>query len=188
MKKIFFFLFFSSFFTVAQNVDLSYYLPKETYNATIPTPNQIIGHEVGEWHVTHDKLVQYMKALAASSDRISIENRGETFEGRPLILLTITSPENHKNLQEIKKQHIAATNDAKIDISNHPIVVNQGFSIHGNEASGSNAALAIAYYLAVSDTEATKELLKNTIHQESKKIITLPFLKLIKRVSIGLKK
>ncbi|MBG7613247.1 zinc carboxypeptidase [Polaribacter sp. BAL334] len=163
MKKISLFLFLCSFFTVAQNVDLSYYLPKETYNATIPTPKQIIGHEVGEWHVTHDKLVQYMKALAASSDRISIENRGETFEGRPLILLTITSPENHKNLQEIKKQHIAATNDANIDVSNHPIVVNQGFSIHGNEASGSNAALAIAYYLAASDTEATKELLKNTI-------------------------
>ena len=163
MKKISLFLFLCSFLTVAQNVDLSYYLPKETYNTSIPTPKQIIGHEVGEWHVTHDKLVQYMTALAKVSDRISIENRGETFEGRPLILLTITSPENHKNLQEIKKQHIAATNDVTIDVSNHPIVVNQGFSIHGNEASGSNAALAIAYYFAASDTEATKELLKNTI-------------------------
>ena len=163
MKKISLFLFLCSFLTVAQNVDLSYYLPKETYNTSIPTPKQIIGHEVGEWHVTHDKLVQYMTALAKVSDRISIENRGETFEGRPLNLLTITSPENHKNLQEIKKQHIAATNDVTIDVSNHPIVVNQGFSIHGNEASGSNAALAIAYYFAASDTEATKELLKNTI-------------------------
>jgi hypothetical protein len=163
MKKISLFLFLCSFLTVAQNVDLSYYLPKETYNTSIPTPKQIIGHEVGEWHVTHDKLVQYMTALAKVSDRISIENRGETFEGRPLILLTITSPENHKNLQEIKNQHIAATNDVTIDVSNHPIVVNQGFSIHGNEASGSNAALAIAYYFAASDTEATKELLKNTI-------------------------
>ncbi|WP_445750207.1 M14 family zinc carboxypeptidase [Polaribacter sp.] len=163
MKKITILFFLFSVCSFSQKVDLSYYLPKEAYNSSIPKPKDIIGHEVGEWHVTHDKLVQYMTALANVSDRISIENRGETFEGRPLILLTITSPENHKNLEKIKQNHIAATNDATIDISNHPIVVNQGFSIHGNEASGSNAALAIAYYLAASETESTKELLKNTI-------------------------
>ena len=163
MKKItILFLLFSGY-SFSQKVDLSYYLPVEKYNDVIPKPKDIIGHEVGEWHLTHDKLVEYMKVLSASSDRISIENRGTTYEGRPLILLTITSPENHKNLEKIKQNHRAATNDATIDISNHPIVVNQGFSIHGNEASGSNAALAIAYYLAASDTEATIELLKNTI-------------------------
>ena len=33
--------------------DLSYYLPNNvTYNQNIPTPKSIIGHEVGEWHVT----------------------------------------------------------------------------------------------------------------------------------------
>jgi hypothetical protein len=37
--------------------ELSYYLPKEVqYNQSIPTPEKIIGHHVGEWHVTHDKL------------------------------------------------------------------------------------------------------------------------------------
>ena len=163
MKKITLLFLLFSVYSFSQKVDLSYYLPVEKYNNVIPKPKDIIGHEVGEWHVTHDKLVQYMTVLAKVSDRISIEDRGETFEGRPLILLTITSPENHKNLEKIKQNHSAATNDATIDISNHPIVVNQGFSIHGNEASGSNAALAIAYYLAASDTGATIELLKNTI-------------------------
>ena len=63
---------------------LDYYLPNDvTYNQNIPTPKSIIGHEVGEWHVTHDKLVQYMYALGDASDRITIENRGSTFEGRP---------------------------------------------------------------------------------------------------------
>lgn len=163
MKKITLLFLLFSVYSFSQKVDLSYYLPVEKYNNVIPKPKDIIGHEVGEWHVTHDKLVQYMTVLAKVSDRISIENRGKTFEGRPLILLTITSPENHKNLEKIKQNHSAASNDATIDISNHPIVVNQGFSIHGNEASGSNAALAIAYYLAASDTGATIELLKNTI-------------------------
>jgi hypothetical protein len=148
----------------AQKVDLRYYIPSnERYNTNIPTPKEVIGHEVGEWHITHDKLVEYMKALAEASDRITLEDRGKTYEGRPILLLTITSPENHARLDDIREQHIAATNDASIDVSNNPIVVYQGFSIHGNEPSGSNAALAAAYYLAASTTSETEDLLRNTI-------------------------
>ncbi len=162
MKKIVFFLFLVCFTMSAQKVDLSYYLPNERYNSEIPTPKEIIGHEVGEWHVTHDKLVMYMKALANASDRITIEERGKTYEDRPLLLLTITSPNNHKNLEEIRKKHIDATNDTSVSTDN-PVVVYQGFSIHGNEPSGSNAALAVAYYLAASVSSETQNLLDNTV-------------------------
>jgi len=162
MKKIVFFLFLVCFTMSAQKVDLSYYLPNERYNSEIPTPKEIIGHEVGEWHVTHDKLVMYMKALAKASDRITIEERGKTYEDRPLLLLTITSPNNHKNLEEIRKKHIDVTNDTSVSTDN-PVVVYQGFSIHGNEPSGSNAALAVAYYLAASVSSETQNLLDNTV-------------------------
>ncbi len=162
MKNLFLFFFCISFTISSQEVDLSYYLPKEaTYNQNIPTPKSVIGHEVGEWHVTHDKLVEYMKALAKASDRISLENRGTTFEGRPLLLLTITSPENHKNITRIKENHIYGTDNSAKDVSKDPIVVYQGFSIHGNEPSGSNAALAVAYYLAAAND--IDNLLDNTV-------------------------
>ena len=153
-----------SFSISAQIVDLNYYVPSdEKYDGQIPTPKEIIGHEVGEWHITHDKLVTYMKAIAKASNRITIEDRGKTFEGRPLLLLTITSPENHQRIDEIREQHIKATNDASVDVSKDPIVVYQGYSIHGNEPSGSNASLAIAYYLAASLSDATENLLQNTV-------------------------
>lgn len=157
-----------SFFTHAQDyqVDLDYYLPDDvTYNPNIPTPKSVIGHEVGDWHITHDKLVQYMNALAASSDRITIENRGTTFEGRPLVLLTITSPTNHGNLENIRSQHVALTeaNAESLNTANMPVVVYQGFSIHGNEPSGSNASLAAAYYLAAAQGPKIDELLSNTV-------------------------
>ena len=162
MKNLFLFFFCISFTISSQEVDLSYYLPKEaTYNQNIPTPKSVIGHEVGEWHVTHDKLVEYMKALAKASDRISLENRGTTFEGRPLLLLTITSPENHKNITRIQENHIHGTDNSDKDVSKDPIVVYQGFSIHGNEPSGSNAALAVAYYLAAAND--IDNLLDNTV-------------------------
>ncbi|MCH3884894.1 M14 family metallopeptidase [Tenacibaculum aquimarinum] len=164
MKKLLFLFLITSFSISAQQVDLSYYLPEDvTYNSVIPTPKSVIGHEVGEWHVTHDKLVEYMKALAAASDRISIEDRGRTFEGRPLLLLTITSPKNHQNLEAIRAKHIEATNNSSVNVSNAPIVVYQGFSIHGNEPSGANAGLAAAYYLAAAQGNKIDELLNNTV-------------------------
>ena len=164
MKKLTFLFLLLAYSVSAQQVDLSYYLPKDvTYNKNIPTPKSVIGHEVGEWHITHDKLAEYMKALAKASDRISIETRGTTFEGRPLLLLTITSPRNHQKLESIRKRHIEATENASLDVSNDPIVVYQGFSIHGNEPSGANAGLAAAYYLAAAQGSKIDDLLNNTV-------------------------
>ena len=147
-------------------VSLDYFLPKNlSYNSEIPTPASVIGYELGDWHITHDKLLQYMYRLAESSDRISIENRGETFEGRPLILLYISSPKNQKNLQEIRKKHVSLTEKGadNIEVSNLPIIVYQGFSIHGNEPSGSNAALAVAYYLAAAQGPEIELLLDKSV-------------------------
>ncbi len=159
------FLFLTVSFSInSQEINLNYYIPSDqNYNDKIPTPKEVIGHEVGEWHVTHDKLAAYMKALANSSDRITLEDRGKTFEGRPLLLLTITSPNNHSRIDDIRQRHIDGTNDSSLDVTNDPIIVYQGFSIHGNEPSGSNAALAVAYYLAASTSLATEDLLNNTV-------------------------
>ena len=149
----------SSLLYSQSQTDLSYYLPQTiSYNQSIPTPKSVIGHDVGEWHVTHDKLVQYMYALANSSDRISIEDRGKTFENRPLLLLTITAPENHQNIDEIQRSHINATESNNSNIQGRPIIV-----YHGNEPSGSNASLLVAYYLAAGEGPEIESLLKNTV-------------------------
>ncbi|MGB0949514.1 MAG: M14 family metallopeptidase, partial [Marinirhabdus sp.] len=156
---------FVTMVTTAQDyrVALNYYLPDNiSYNPNIPTPKSVIGHQVGDWHITHDKLAQYMQALAKASDRITIENRGTTFEGRPLLLLTVTSPANHQNIEDIRRRHMANT-EGKAPSTSMPIVVYQGFSIHGNEPSGSNAALAIAYYLAAAQGPEINELLDNVV-------------------------
>lgn len=148
-----------------ETLDLSYYLPTNvTYDPNIPKPIDVIGHEVGEWHVTHDKLMFYMQQLAASSDRIQIENRGSTYEGRPLLLLTITSPANHSKIEQIQKEHIALTEgDTSLNTSDMPLVVYQGFSIHGNEPSGSNASLAYAYHLAAAQGPEIESLLDTMV-------------------------
>jgi len=168
MRKIYllFILVFSSSLTVAQK-DLSYFLPDSLeYDSSIPTPESVIGHQVGEWHVTHDKLVYYMKALAAASNRITIIESGKTYEDRPQLLLTITHPENHKNIDQIKRDHKNLTNPELsngLDVNEMPSVVMMGFSIHGNEPSGSNASMLTAYYLAAAQGPDIEDKLKNVV-------------------------
>ena len=120
----------------------------------------MIGHEVGEWHVTHDKLVYYMQTLANASDRMTIKTRGKTFEGRPILLVTVTAPKNHQNLEQIRRDHVALTEAGSngLDTASMPVVVYQGFSIHGNESSGSNASLAYAYYLAAAQGQEIENM------------------------------
>lgn len=153
-------------FTNAQNIDLSYYLPQDiSYNPEIPTPEQVIGHQVGAWHVTHDKLSRYMEVLAQRSPRMSIENRGTTYEGRPLWLLTVTAPENHNKFEQIKsdRQRLLDDQSNNVNIEELPVVLYQGFSIHGNEPSGSNAALLYAYYLAAAQGPEIEKTLAQSV-------------------------
>lgn len=166
MKNFSILWFFISLTAFSQGtVDLSYYLPAGVlYNPAIPTPKEVIGHEVGAWHVTHDKLLNYMSKLAEVSDRIKWENRGTTYEDRPLPLLVITSPKNHQNLETIRKNHLAYTEtDRAIDFENSPVIVYQGFSVHGDEPSGANAALAVAYYLAAAQGKEIEEILDKIV-------------------------
>lgn len=156
-----------SFHLCSAQTLLDYYLPDSvTYNPKIPTPASVIGHEVGEWHVTHDKLVYYMQALANASDRVEIIETGKTYENRPQLLLNITHPDNLKNIEEIRVNHKKLTDPSKsssLNVAEIPSVVLMGFSIHGNEPSGSNASMLTAYYLAAAQGQDIEQKLKNVV-------------------------
>ncbi len=150
-KTILLLLLFSLRLAHAQ--DLGYYLPDSiNYDPAVPKPKEIIYHEVGAWHVTHDRLVNYMQVLAkAVPQRIMMETMGFTYEGRPQVLLIISSSKNLRDLEKIRQQHVQLTDpsvSASLPTDQMPVVVYIGHSIHGNEASGANAALLSAYYLA----------------------------------------
>ena len=166
MKFIYVLVLFLTTGTLSSQIKDGYFFPKETVlDPGIPTPLEVLGHEVGDWHVTHDKLVFYMQALAAASPRISIKEMGRTHESRIQLLLTITSPDNQEKLKEIKSDHkklVLAPNE-KHDYKNMPVVIWQGFSIHGNESSGSNAAILAVYYYAAAKNVEVKEWLENAV-------------------------
>lgn len=151
---------------VAQQLGLDYYLPATTYDALVPTPASVFGHQVGEWHLSHDKLLMYYEKLAAASDKITLHEYGRSHENRPLIYLVITSSVNQQNIQAIQDQHVALCDPARsadLNVSEMPLVLYQGYSIHGNEPSGANGAPLVAYYLAAAQSSDVKEVLDNTV-------------------------
>ncbi len=158
---------FSTFLSGQEGKDLSYYLPAEaSYDEKIPTPESVLGYKVGKWHVRHDQLVSYMKALAASSERVSITTYAHSYEDRPLLLLTITSPENQKNIEQIRQEHIALSDPEKskdIEIKDMPLVVYMGYGVHGNEPSATNSTLLVAYHLAALQGEEINDWLNKTV-------------------------
>lgn len=150
-----------------QAQELSYYLPDSIkYNPAIPTPESVMGHKFGEWHMTHDKLVYYFRALAAASDRIKVEEFGRTYEGRPQLLVVISSAKNQGNMESLRQQHLQLTDPAKsasLSLEGMPAVVWMAATIHGNEQSGVGAMVLMAYHLAAAQNARVEEMLDKTI-------------------------
>lgn len=135
------------------------------FNAEIPSPEEFLGYGIGEHHTRHDLIVAYLTKLAEVSDRASIYEYGRTHEGRKLVILTITTPENLKNLDNLKQQHLAFTDPSK-SVSNYddvPVFINLAYNVHGNEPSSSEAALLTAYTFTSSNSPEILKYLNNAV-------------------------
>ncbi|MBL0099808.1 MAG: zinc carboxypeptidase [Saprospiraceae bacterium] len=167
MKHLFLIIIFKisilALYAQSDKLPLQYYLPDIKYNTQIPTPEQYLGFQIGQWHVTHDQLAGYFKVLDAASDRVELVEYGKTHENRPLLLAIISSPEHLKNKEKIKKQHEDLLFSGESPKDKMPAVVWQGHTIHGNEPSGNNAALLVAYYLAAGQSKEVNEVLDNMV-------------------------
>lgn len=153
---------------VSEASSLEFFLPVKNvnFNPAIPTPQSVLGFDMGVDYVDWNGVLRYMDALDRASDRVSIETFGSTFEHRPFIQVRITSPENQNNLESIREEHIRITDasvSSSLDIDNMPIFIDLRGSIHGSEASGVNALVIAAYYFAAAEDAQVKDLLDNAV-------------------------
>ena len=139
----------------AQEVPLAIDTPvpgTESYDDAIPTPDEVIGHEIGTRHTRPAQVVRYFEAVADASDRVVLRSHGRTYEGRRLVHAVVTSPDNHGRLDEIQQANVAMTRNpgavSDADLQDMPAVVLMGYTIHGDEASGTEAAVLLLYHLA----------------------------------------
>jgi len=141
------------------------------FDPAIPSPESGIGHAVGAKAVRYHALEQYVKALAEASDRVTMTVYGQSHEGRPLFYLTITSPANHARLDRIQADNAklsdprTLSNSAEAErlVNALPAVAWLNYSIHGDELSSTDAAMYVAYHLAASQDQTTRQLLDNVV-------------------------
>lgn len=158
-------LIFGILFKTAAQERLSYFLPENvTYDSEITTPEEFFNQQMGEWHLTHDQVLNYIKEMARQSNRAVLQEYARSHENRPLVHLIFTSPENHGRLEELKQLHRDFANpESEISKDGVPLVVTLGYGVHGNESSATNSSVLTAYYLAAAEGAKIDSLLENTI-------------------------
>lgn len=131
----------------------------------ILTPNEFLAHRIGEQFTEHSQLVAYYQHVAANSDRVQLVEFGRTNQQRPQILAIVSTPENLRRIEDIRLNNLrnAGFLEGQPDNSNPVAIVWLGFSVHGNEAAGSEASMPVLYELTNPANRETSEWLKNTV-------------------------
>lgn len=145
---------------------LLFLLPNIIFAQEFKSPSDFLGYNLGEKFTPYFKIVNYFTYAANTvAEKMILEQYGETYEGRPLLAATISSPENIKNISEIQKNNLRLSgllSDKPGDV-NMPTVVWLSYNVHGNEASSSEVAIKMLYELTSGNNNALNEQLKNVV-------------------------
>lgn len=143
----------------------------------VPSPADHFGFAMGaagklaNW----DELSAYYEALARAGDRVAVDTLGLSTAGRPFVMLTITSPENHRRLDRLKEVQLrladprtradGAEGEAELEalLEEGRTVVMITHAIHSTEVGTSQSAAKLAHRLASATDEKTMEILDNVI-------------------------
>ena len=153
-------------FACVATAQSEYYFPgKDSFDPDIPSPEDFLGYPVGDHHTRYDLMVDYFRLLGEISPRASFEVFGESVERRPQIILTISSEQNMQRLEEIRKSHLGLTDPElrALEYDNIPVIIQLGYNVHGNEASGGEASLLTAYWLLASRDPEIAGILDNSV-------------------------
>jgi hypothetical protein len=168
-KKLFYIMILYPLLTAQQvdHIELPMDISETTFNASIPKPIEIFNHHLGEQHTRTDQIIDYFYAVENKSNRVVVEDHGSTHEGRRLIHAIITSVENQNNLHEILNNNrnlfLNPNKVSKKTIKKMPVVAYFGYSIHGDEASGSEAAMLLLYHLSAGSSIGIRNYLNNIV-------------------------
>ncbi|MEM6377826.1 MAG: M14 metallopeptidase family protein [Bacteroidota bacterium] len=142
-----------------------FFPPNNSFDPDIPTPEEFLGYPIGDFHTRYDRLSAYLERLAEVSDKANFEIIGYSSEHRPQVVLTVTSPDNYANLETIRQDHLKLTQpDQEVEnMDDQPVIIQMGYSVHGNEPSTTEAAILTAYYLVASTSQETAGFLDNAV-------------------------
>jgi hypothetical protein len=140
---------------------------------SLQSPEQFLGFKVGTDNklVRWDRIVEYMKLVAAGSDRVRYRELGTSSNGNPFIVLEISAPDTLKTLDRYKRMarklyfQGGAPTDAERDdlFKQGKIVLLVTCSIHATEIGASQMSVELVHRLATDDSPTVKKILDNVI-------------------------
>ncbi len=146
--------------------------PGANYDPSVPTFEDVLGYAPGERITWVHDVRRYFDALqAANPDRVVITDYAQSWEGRGLFYVAVSSAENIASLSAVKSsmQRLAdprVTSAAEADaiIDSQPAVTWLSYGVHGNEISSPEAAMLTAYHLLASrGDDRVAPILRNTV-------------------------
>ncbi|MBX3464726.1 MAG: peptidase M14 [Planctomycetes bacterium] len=143
------------------------FAPDVVYDPAIPTLEQVTGHAPGAELSTHADVERYLRALAAASPRLQIVEYGRSWAGRTLWYAIVANAGNMARLGAIREGMRKLADPRLLDgvdeaqlLRGLPAVGWLANCVHGDEPSGTDAALLVLYHLlaARNDPVADKVL------------------------------
>ena len=142
-----------------------------SYRGDVPSPEEFLGRATGAAVTSYDEMVGYLKALASASPRATLSTYGRTYQGRDLLYLVISSPENLARAEDIRRNTARLANPALLSsqeeaeeiIQRSPAVVWLAYNVHGSELSTMEAALLTAFHFAASEDEKDGAVLESLL-------------------------
>lgn len=132
---------------------LLFALASNSFSQKTQSPSEYFGYELGTYFTRHHQVVDYFKQLEKNApSTIKLEKYGATNEKRDLIVAYISTPENLKNLEQLKQNHSNLSNESVA-------FVWLSYNVHGNESAGTEAAMQTAFELITQ----RQEWLKSTV-------------------------
>ncbi len=146
------------------------FFEKAEYRSDITAPAKLLGQPLGSRMARPDEIVRAFETWARESSLLEVHQHGQTYEGRPLIHAIVSSPGNMARLSEIQTANSLLNDPRKLGgsaaedlLESTPAVAWMGYSIHGDETSGADASLALAYHLIASTDQQVKQLLEEVV-------------------------
>ncbi|TWV97962.1 M14 family metallopeptidase [Chitinophaga pinensis] len=133
------------------------------FSQTLPTPDQFLGYALGTQFTPYHRVLDYFKAVAAVTPNMQLSQYGTTYEGRPLMLAVISSPENMGKTEQIRQHNLDLSSGTGKPATGDPVIVWLSYNVHGNEAVSTEAAMITLYLLANKANTETQDWLKNVV-------------------------
>jgi hypothetical protein len=142
----------------------SLFLPGLFAQSPVQSPEAFLGYAPGDRFTRHHRVVEYFRHVDAALENVTLTQYGETYEKRPLIYAVVSSAENMRNIEAIRTDNLKRTGLMEGAPAGPKVaMVWLSYNVHGNEASGMEAAMKTLYELVNPANANTAAWLKNTV-------------------------